>query len=90
MDFYRKIVGSQKMNHEKRRFKCTTCPYEANRSSSLTVHMRRHLGEKHFLCNVCDEAFVTKQELAVHFQSHTEEYPFKCQQQGSNLTSGIS
>ena len=47
-------------------FECTICGKACSKSSSLTVHMRTHSGDRPYTCTTCGQAFSRSGNLAVH------------------------
>ena len=58
--------------HEKP-YKCTHCFRAFAVKSTLTAHLKTHLGIKEFRCNVCEKMFSTHGSLKVHLRLHTGE-----------------
>ena len=62
----------------KRCFTCDLCGYSTSREYNLTVHKRKHTGEKPYACKFCDYRASTKSILTRHIMTHTKEKPFAC------------
>lgn len=54
------------MNKNKKSLICTECGLRCRNNKSLTVHIRRHTGEKHFNCKFCSKAFPRVDDLRLH------------------------
>nr|XP_027207200.1 zinc finger protein 64-like [Penaeus vannamei] len=79
---------SQETN--RREFKCQTCGYQAISESKLTMHIRRHTGEKPFVtpwvgksranyqCESCSYSTRNSKDMRRHIRVHTGEKPFAC------------
>jgi hypothetical protein len=67
-------------------FECTEegCGYQTPHSSTLTMHLRRHSGEKPYACTVtgCDKKVARSSQLTEHMLTHTKEKPFACTANG--------
>lgn len=72
--FSRGLIDKQ----AKKIFKCPECGYQTNYNSNLTVHKRRHSGEKPFKCDQCKIAFACSYSLVVHKRRHIGEKPYEC------------
>ncbi|XP_044198920.1 zinc finger protein 154-like isoform X1 [Thunnus albacares] len=59
-------------------FACSLCEKKFRSHSSLTVHLRRHNGERPFACSYCDKKFLTNSVLKSHMRIHTGERPYAC------------
>merc|ERR550525_1328992 len=63
----RKSVHKPKVHYgPKKRFKCKYCDYRCNVKSVMTIHMRRHTGERPFECGKCHATFIIKSLLKRH------------------------
>lgn len=70
-------IGYNKM---KSKNVCKLCNKVFTQASSLTVHMKRHNGEKEHKCHLCPKAFTTSGSLTIHVRSHTGERPYECKE----------
>lgn len=52
---------------------CSYCGRSFSNSSNLTVHIRRHTGERPFSCEFCDARFPRSSDLQCHRRTHTGE-----------------
>ncbi|XP_076578484.1 uncharacterized protein LOC143314986 [Chaetodon auriga] len=59
-------------------FACSLCEKRFSSQALLTVHLRRHSGERPFACSYCDKRFLTNAVLKSHVRIHTGERPYAC------------
>ncbi|XP_035537297.1 zinc finger protein 2-like [Morone saxatilis] len=59
-------------------FACSLCEKTFSSRTLLTVHLRRHSGERPFACSYCDKRFLTNSVLKSHMRIHTGERPYAC------------
>ena len=64
--------------HVHHHFKCKECGKQFGKSSSLTINIRTHTGEKRYGCKRCDKQFSTNGSLITHMRTHTGEKPYQC------------
>ena len=61
-----------------RAFACHLCSKTFKFKSQLTMHVRRHLGDKRHVCDVCNMGFVDTSTLKEHKVTHTDARPHVC------------
>jgi uncharacterized Zn-finger protein len=59
-------------------FCCYICGMQTSTTGNLTVHMRRHTGERPYKCSTCNATFAHSNALKVHCRIHTGEKPYSC------------
>ncbi|KAG1683392.1 Zinc finger protein 33B [Nymphon striatum] len=57
---------------------CARCNLRFATKANLTVHMRRHTGERPFTCDMCHSTFTTRGNLKRHTITHSGVKPFQC------------
>uniref|UniRef100_A0A4W2GU38 Zinc finger and SCAN domain-containing protein 5B-like n=2 Tax=Bos indicus x Bos taurus TaxID=30522 RepID=A0A4W2GU38_BOBOX len=60
------------------RSECKVCKKSFPYQSQLTLHQRRHTGERPFKCDICAKGFIQPSDLRVHQRIHTGEKPYSC------------
>lgn len=63
------VVVVSPLDPNRREFICQTCGYQAISESKLTMHIRRHTGEKPFTCPYCSYRSAQKSNLSTHIKN---------------------
>ncbi|KAG7165922.1 RE1-silencing transcription factor-like 4 [Homarus americanus] len=61
--------ASKPKDPPRREFRCQLCGYQAISESKLTMHIRRHTGEKPFICLYCPYRSAQKSNLSTHIKN---------------------
>lgn len=69
---------------------CEICGEAFREVNKLTVHKRKHTGERPFVCKVCNQGFARKLCLNNHVLLHSEEKSFLCTICGKSFAQSAS
>ncbi|XP_042880720.1 longitudinals lacking protein, isoforms H/M/V-like isoform X12 [Penaeus japonicus] len=70
----RRPVAQVSQEGSRRDYKCKVCGYQAISESKLTIHIRKHTGEKPFVCPFCSYRCAHKSNLITHVKTrHAEQ-----------------
>ena len=61
-----------------KKYNCTTCGYQCDSKTKLSLHMNSHTGARPFQCGECFKSFSHPQTLYVHRKTHSPRQ-FQCE-----------
>ena len=59
---------------------CRVCGQAYTAACNLTIHMRKHSGQRPYLCQECGATFTSPSHLQGHMQRHRGYKPYQCEQ----------
>lgn len=69
-----------------KRYKCDSCDYSTDYTTTFKRHMRTHTGERPYRCEICQNSFTEQTSLRRHMKMHGQLFPYQC----SNCRQGFS
>lgn len=77
-----KIIKKYICRHETelkdKRYNCKICGQGYKDAHYLSIHMRKHTGEKPHVCEYCDKSFSDPRLLTSHLKTHKKEKAHQC------------
>lgn len=81
----RTFKNPKRLSDHKRRYHlktedyiCEYCGYHTRIKCNLTVHTRKHTGERPFCCEYCGNGFPSSYQLNIHRTIHNDERKYCC------------
>lgn len=59
-------IHQNRCSAEEKKFLCSICGESFKRNEYLTIHMRKHTGERPYKCRFCEKAFKRSSEIRMH------------------------